>query len=168
LPEIAETFSTEPNALTAYRLVLHVGKKRLGIIARVSDELAEAHDLRAPLFVAELNADLLVELAHRDGSLRYEPISRFPAVDRDLAVVVGDGQPVGPMLAAIRQSAGPLLQSVRVFDLYRGDRIEGGKKSVAFALRFLANRTLRDEEVDGRIRKVVKVLEREYGAQLRA
>ncbi len=168
LPEITETPSTEPDALTAYRLVLHVGEKRLGVIARVSHELAEIHDLRAPLFVAELNADLLAELAHRDGNLRYKPISRFPAVDRDLAVAVGDDQPVGPMLATVRQTAGPLLQSVRVFDLYRGGRVEGGQKSVAFALRFLANRTLRDEEVDGRIRKVVKALEREYGAQLRA
>ena len=168
LPEITETPSTEPDALTAYRLELHVGERRLGIIARVSDELAEARDLRAPLFVAELNADLLAELAHRDGNLRYEPISRFPAVDRDLAVVVGDTQPVGPMLTTIRETAGPLLQSARLFDLYRGGRIGGGQKSVAFALRFLAGRTLRDEEVDGRIRKVVKALEREYGAQLRA
>ena len=67
----------------------------------------------------------------------------------------------------IRRTAGPLLQSARVFDLYRGDGIEGGQKSVAFALRFLADRTLRDEDVDGRIRKVVKVLEREFSAQLR-
>ena len=88
-------------------------------------------------------------------------------VGRDLAVVVGDGQPVGPMLTTIRKTAGPLLQSVRVFDLYRGDRIEVGTKSVAFALRFLAHRTLRDEEVDDRIRKVVKALEREYSAHLR-
>ena len=168
LPEITETPCTELDALTAYRLELHVGEKRLGVIACVADELADAHDLHSPLFVAELNADLLAELAYRDGSLRYEPISRFPAVDRDLAVVVGDGQPVGPMLATIRQSAGPLLQSVRVFDLYRGEHIEDGEKSVAFAMRFLAGRTLRDEEVDGRIRKVVKALEREYGAKLRA
>ena len=167
LPEITETAFTEPDALTAYRLELGVGTKRLGVIARVSDDLAEVHDLRAPLFVAELNADLLAELAHRDGNLRYESISRFPVVGRDLAVVVGDGQPVGPMLTTIRKTAGPLLQSVRVFDLYRGDGIEGGTKSVAFALRFLAHRTLRDEEVDDRVRKVVKALEQEYSAHLR-
>ncbi len=166
--EINQTPSTEPDALTAYRLELHVGKKRIGVIARVSDELAASHDLRTPLFVAELNADLLAEVAHRDGPSRYQPISRFPAVDRDLAVVVPDSQPVGPMLATIRQTAGALLQSVRVFDVFRGESIEGERKSVAFALRFLADRTLRDEDVDGRIRKVVSALEREFGAELRA
>lgn len=168
LREITETPSTEPDALTAYRLEFHVGDRRLGVIARLSDDLAEAHDLRVPFYFAELNADVIAGLGTNEGNVRYEPISRFPAVDRDLATVVSESQPVGPMLATIRQAAGPLLQSVRVFDLYSGDRIEGGMKSVAFALQFLADRTLRDEEVDGRIKKVVKALENEYGATLRA
>ena len=165
---IEEYPSNDPGPLTAYRLVVSKDIRRLGTLARISDELAEQYNLKAPFFFAEIDADILAVLAHEEENVRYKPISRFPAVDRDLAVVVGDDQPVGPMLATVRQTAGPLLQSVRVFDLYRGGRVEGGQKSVAFALRFLANRTLRDEEVDGRIRKVVKALEREYGAQLRA
>ncbi|NNF59491.1 MAG: phenylalanine--tRNA ligase subunit beta [Rhodothermaceae bacterium] len=168
LPEIVEVPPTEPGALTAYRLVLEVQGQHLGILARVSDALMDQYDLQAPVYFAELDADLLASLARREGPTRYSPISRFPAVERDLAVVVADAQPVGPMLATIRQTAGPLLQDVRVFDLYRGDRIEGGHKSVAFALRFAADRTLRDEEVDGRIRKVMKVLEREHNARLRS
>ena len=168
LPELQETPSTEPGALTAYRLVLDAGGRHLGVLGRVSDALAARYDLQAPLFFAELNADRLAALARRETPVRYEAISRFPAVERDLAVVVDEGQPIGPLLHTIRAAAGGLLQSVRLFDLYRGDRIEAGQKSAAFALRFAADRTLRDKEVDGRIRKVVAALERGHGARLRA
>jgi phenylalanyl-tRNA synthetase beta chain len=114
-----------------------------------------------------LNADLLAALARRRAAVRYAPVSRFPVVERDLAVLVAEAQPVGPLLDTIRAAAGGLLQSVRLFDLYRGEQIAPGQKSAAFALRFGADRTLRDEEVDGRMRKVVAALERAHGAQRR-
>ena len=167
LPELQETPSTEPDALTAYRLFLDAGGRRLGVLACVADDLAREHDLQAPLYFAELNADLLAALARRERTVRYAPISRFPSVERDLAVLVDDAQSVGPIQETIRAAAGSLLQSVRVFDLYRGERIEAGHKSVAFALRFAADRTLRDEEVDGRMRKVVAALGHAHGARLR-
>ena len=167
LPERQEIPSTEPDALTAYRLFLDAGGRRLGVLGRLSDGLAARYDLQAPLYFAELDADLLAALARREAPVRYAPISRFPAVDRDLAVLVDEAQPVGPLLDTIRAAAGGLLQSVRLFDLYRGERIAAGQKSVAFALRFGADRTLRDEEVDGRMRKVVAALERAHGARLR-
>src|SRR5690606_35137135 len=148
LPEIQEVPSTEPDALTAYRLFLDAGGRRLGVLGRLSDGLAARHALQAPLYCAELNADLLAALVRREAPVRYVAISRFPAVDRDLAVLVDAAEPVGPMLNTIRAAAGGLLQSVRLFDLYRGERIGAGQKSAAFALRFAADRTLRDEEVD--------------------
>jgi len=165
--EVEEVASTEPGALTAYRLFLEKDGRRLGVLGRVADALADAYDLRAPVYFAELDADLLAALARTDGPARYEPISRFPAVERDLAVLVAEAEPVGPMLRTIRRAAGPLLQDVRVFDLYRGERIAAGRKSVAFALRFSADRTLRDEEVDGRVKKIVKALARGHDAELR-
>ena len=95
------------------------------------------------------------------------PISRAPAVDRDLAVTVDADAPVGPLLATIRAAGGDLLRDVRVFDLYAGDRIAAGKKSVAFALRFSAEQTLTDKVVDKRVRAIVDRLGREHGAELR-
>ncbi|MDX1439627.1 MAG: phenylalanine--tRNA ligase subunit beta, partial [Rubricoccaceae bacterium] len=167
LPDPDEKPVGETSPLTAYRLALSINGNHLGELARISDRLADQYDLRMPVYFAELNADRLAEMALLKRNERYEAISRFPAVDRDLAVLVDDSQPVGPLLKTIRRSAGDLLEDLRVFDLYRGERIEGGQKSVAFALRFSTDRTLRDEEVDERIRNVVEALEAEHGATLR-
>ena len=165
--DVAETPRPAPDALTAYALVLEAGGRRLGVLGRVADAVAEAADLQAPLFAAELDWDAVATLASRTAVVAYEPISRHPVVERDLAVVVPEGQPAGPLLDTIRRAGRPLLQDVRVFDLYRGEGVTDGHKSVAFALRFGADRTLRDEEVDGRVRRVVKSLEAEHGASLR-
>lgn len=164
---VEEIAAPEANERTAYRLFLEAEGRRLGVLARTSDALTDASDLRAPVFFAELNADVLAALVAARPPVRYAPISRHPAVDRDLAVAVGRGAPVGPMLRTIRDAGGDLLRSVRVFDLYAGDRVEAGKKSVAFALRFGDDRTLTDEAVDEAVRAVVNALEREHGAELR-
>ena len=165
--EVEEAPRPAPDALTAYALDLSVSGRGLGAIGRVADALADEYDLQAPLFVAELDWDALADLATAGDVARYAPISRFPTVERDLAVVVPEATPAGPLLATVRRAGAPLLEDVRLFDLYRGDRIEAGTKSLAFSIRFGADRTLRDEEVDGRIRRIVKALEAEHGATLR-
>ncbi|MEM1055241.1 MAG: phenylalanine--tRNA ligase subunit beta [Bacteroidota bacterium] len=164
---VQETPRREPTDLTAYALELHVGKVRLGILARVSDAITEAADLSAPVFAAELDWDAVARVA-KTKLPRYQQISRFPTVERDLALVVDAAQPVGPLADTIRRSGGGLLQDVRLFDLYEGERIEAGKKSAAFALTFGADRTLRDKDVDKAINKVVNALERQHGAVLRS
>ncbi|MEM6286021.1 MAG: phenylalanine--tRNA ligase subunit beta [Bacteroidota bacterium] len=167
IPEVDEAPRPAPDGLTAYALDLSASGRRLGAIGRVAEGLASDVDLQAPLFVAELDWDALADLATAGDVARYVPISRFPAVERDLAVLLPEAAPGGPLLATIRRAGGPLLQDARLFDLYRGDRIEAGAKSLAFGLRFGADRTLRDEEVDGRMRRIVKALEAEHGATLR-
>ncbi len=164
---IDEAPRPEPTDLTAYALELSARGERLGIIARVSDAVIAKADLSAPLFAAELNWDTVARVAATDLP-RYAAISRFPAVQRDLALVLDSGQPVGPLAQTIKRAGGPLLQDVRLFDLYTGDRIEGGKKSAAFTLVFGADRTLRDKEVDGRVKKILRSLEHQHGATLRA
>lgn len=165
--DIEETPRPEPTDLTAYALELRARGQRLGILARVSDAVMDAADLSAPLYAAELDWDAVARVA-ATGLPRYEAISRFPTVERDLALVLDSGQPVGPLAQTIRRAGGPLLQEVRLFDLYTGDRIEDGKKSAAFSLVFGADRTLRDKEVDGRVKKIVRSLEHQHGATLRA
>ncbi|HLA63950.1 MAG TPA: phenylalanine--tRNA ligase subunit beta, partial [Rhodothermales bacterium] len=166
LPDVEETAVGEAGDHFDVALVLDAGGRRLGVLGRVAPALAARYDLKAPVYVAEVDADLLAALDRRATAVRYQPISRFPAVERDLAVVVEEGTPVGPLLATIREAGRPLLQDVRVFDLYRGERLGAGLKSVAFGLTFGADRTLRDEEVEGRMKRVVKALERDHGAKL--
>ena len=95
-------------------------------------------------------------------------LPKYPAVDRDLAVVVDKDQPVGQMLSVIRTTSGSLLERVEIFDIYEGEQIEENKKSVAFSMLFRASdRTLTDEEVNKKFDKIVRVLEKNFAAKLR-
>ena len=98
----------------------------------------------------------------------YVPVSRFPSVRRDIAVTVREGVGAGHLLDGIRRNAPPTLNDSAVFDLYRGEGIEAGMKSVAIGLTFRSDsRTLDDTEVDGFIETIVAGLEAEFGAELR-
>lgn len=163
--EVEETPRLEPDALTDYALVLSHSGTRLGVVARLS--AAAAPDLDAPLFAAELDWDAVAALVPDPAAVRYAPFARVPAVERDLAVVVPDAQAAGPLVETIRAAGKPLLQSVRLFDRYRGQGVPEGHQSLAFALRFGAERTLTDADVDGRVRRIVGALERMHGAVLR-
>ena len=149
----------------------YIAKKRGGTESEVNALFdafeANSYVLQPPVFVAEFNWAALVDAAtaaqHRD----YEPVSRVPVVDRDLAVLVYTDQPVGPLQDTIRDAGAPLLRRVDVFDVYAGEGIEEGAKSVAFTLRFGADRTLTDEEVDAQIDAIVDRLEDDHDARLR-
>ncbi|MBO0707535.1 MAG: phenylalanine--tRNA ligase subunit beta, partial [Candidatus Dormibacteraeota bacterium] len=107
-------------------------------------------------------------LLRLETARRYQPLPRFPAVERDLAVTVADQVEAAALTAAIEASAGDLLESVRAFDEYRGEQVGAGRKSVAFRLRFRSpERTLTDKEVDRAMKEVTRALERDFGASLR-
>lgn len=167
IPDVQMTAAYEPTSVTAHHLALTSGDTPLGIVARLSDEMAAASDLKAPVFFAELDWSTLVGLATPHVERSYTLISRYPVVDRDIALIVNRDEAAGPMMATIREAGAPLLQGVDVFDLYEGEHIGEGKKSVAFALRFGADRTLTDQEVDERIAAILKQLEQQHDAVLR-
>ena len=167
LPNVVMTPSYEATPLTAYHLTITSGGTYLGVIARLADALAETSDLKTPAYFAELDWTTLVALAAPQLTRTYQTVSRYPVVDRDIAVVVGRGQAVGPMIETIEKTGRPLLREVGVFDLYEGERIGADKKSVAFSLRFGADRTLKDIEVDKRVNAIVEQLGTAYGAVLR-
>jgi phenylalanyl-tRNA synthetase beta chain len=98
----------------------------------------------------------------------YRPLPQFPAVERDLALVVPDTVPAASALASIRAGAGDLLEEVGLFDLYRGEGVAAGSRSVAFRLRFRApDRTLKDAEVDRAMASVLARLKEELGVEPR-
>lgn len=154
--------------LTRYHLSLGLRKRKVGTIGCVSPEMAETYSIAAPVLFAELNFSALVQATRSDGLTQFEPVSRFPVVERDIALLVSQGQPVGDLLATVGRFGGKLLQDHRVFDLYEGDRIAAGKKSVAISMEFGADRTLKDKEVDKAVSVVLQALSREHGAELRS
>jgi phenylalanyl-tRNA synthetase beta chain len=98
----------------------------------------------------------------------FKELSKFPGIRRDIAVVVEEGIAVAQLLGTIRAAGGSLLTESKVFDVYSGDRIDSGRKSVAFGLILQeSSRTLTDDEADRVVAAVVAQLESEFGARIR-
>ena len=119
------------------------------------------------MFVLEINLDKL--LAKKVGKMKFKEISKFPSVNKDLAVVVNRDAEAQTIAYQIKRSAGSILNDVKVFDIYTGIGIEPDKKSIAFSLNFgKMNATLTDEEINAAMDKIIKDLENKLGAKLRA
>lgn len=143
------------------------GDKRLGEIGKIDPRVCADFDIKNPVYAAVISVDASSEAASHDV-LQYSELPRFPAVYRDLAVVVDAGTQVGSLLDSIRKAGGELVESVKLFDLYSGKPIPEGKKNVAFALVYRRNdRTLTDDEADRAHRGIVAAMERDFGAKLR-
>ncbi|HEX9696930.1 MAG TPA: phenylalanine--tRNA ligase subunit beta [Actinomycetota bacterium] len=132
---------------------LYAGSQLAGIVGELHPRVIEALDL--PARTAAGVADLRVLIGAADAA-RDVPLPRFPSVGRDLAVVAADDVPAAEIAAAVAEAAGPLLASVVPFDVYRGDQVAAGHRSVAFALQFRdPDRTLTDAEVDAAVARTL-------------
>jgi phenylalanyl-tRNA synthetase beta chain len=143
---------------------LSLAGQELGWMGALHPGVAKALDLPQGALVFELRLGGLLE-----GKIpAFEPISRFPAVRRDLAVVVGEEVSAAELLGVAREAAGSLLQEARIFDIYRGPGIDSGRKSVALGLILQdSSRTLTDEDADGAMQRVADRLARGLGATIR-
>lgn len=136
----------------------------LGVIGELHPELRAAFELRAPVYLFELAIEALLTAGQQIP--QYRPFSRFPAVEQDLALVVGLDAPAAAIERVLR--AAPLVVDVRLFDVYTGDQVPPGKKSLAYALTYQApDRTLTDRDVERVQDNLLKRLGKEFGATLR-
>ncbi|MED4604346.1 phenylalanine--tRNA ligase subunit beta, partial [Paenibacillus validus] len=137
----------------------------IGTIGQLHPALQQAKDL-ADTYVLEVELETLAKLAGE--RFTYRQLPRFPAITRDMALVVDRAVAVGDLIATAQATAGDWLESIQVFDIYTGDRIDSSKKSVAISLVYRTpERTLTDEEVSELHVRVVAALEASYGAELR-
>ncbi|MGE7931023.1 phenylalanine--tRNA ligase subunit beta [Viridibacillus arvi] len=137
---------------------------RIGLIAQLHPTEQKANGLKET-YVMEMNLAAILEASTE--ALVYVPVPRFPSMSRDIALVVDRSVAAADLETIIRQAGGTLLKDVRVFDLYEGDKMEEGKKSVAFSLQYFEpERTLTDEEVVAAHDEVLKALA-EANAQIR-
>ena len=138
----------------------------IGTIGEIHPLVLQNYGINTKVYAAKLDASVLFDL--RCVSKEYKPLPKYPATARDIAVLCGDALPVLDMKKAIQKAAGPILERVSLFDVYKGQQVPDGKKSVAWSLSFRApDRTLTDEETDGAMKKVLKALD-EMGAVLRS
>jgi phenylalanyl-tRNA synthetase beta chain len=147
---------------------LAAGDRTIGHFGELHPKVAEAFGLSrlVPTLVAELDLDAL--RGALPGRHLYQPVPRFPAALRDVAVIVEESVPAERVAGEIRAAGGELLRSLRLFDLYRGDGIPAGHKSLAYALTYQAeDRTLTDKEVNKAHEKIERRLQHVLQAQIR-
>src|SRR5581483_1761383 len=143
---------------------VRAGGARIGVIGQVHPAVAGEFEIEQDAYLFELVLDDVLPLARRRKQMH--DVSRFPAVEQDLALIVDAALPAAALQRVIE--AAPLVRRAQVFDVYTGDQVPAGKKSVAFAVDWQSDtHTLTDEEVAEAQRKLVRRLEREFGAVLR-
>jgi phenylalanyl-tRNA synthetase beta chain len=138
-----------------------------GVLGEAHPEVAEQFDLTKRAYVLELDLERLYSAVPERAI--SQPIPRYPAAQRDLAIIVDATTPAIDLADAIRASGGELLRAVRLFDLYTGEGVPAGKKSLAWTLTYQSpERTLTDAEIEAAQKAVVAALAKRFGAELRS
>jgi phenylalanyl-tRNA synthetase beta chain len=142
------------------------GDKVIGYIGEVHPDVADTYGIGDRAYIAVLDMPVVTELATFDR--KYQGIARFPAVSRDISMVMPKSVLVGNVEHVIEKRGGSLLETYELFDIYEGAQIKEGFKSVAYTISFRANdRTLEDKEIQAIMEKILKDLS-EMGIELRA
>lgn len=157
--------ANEPYFHPGRQAAVYANNTLAATFGEVHPSVREKFGIDARVYTAEIKLDVLYAINKR--KLIYKPLPKFPAVERDFAMLAGIDTPVGDLEKAISAGAGRLLESIKLFDVYTGSQIPAGKKSVAFSVKLRsAQGTLGESETEEVCRKIVEKLEKS-GAQLR-
>ena len=143
------------------------GETVLCTLGEVHPAVRENFDMPARALVAEINLETIAALSQPMGAVK--PMPRYPAVSRDLSLVMAESTSVGPLMADMAKAAGAILEDVKLFDVYRSAALGADMKSVAFAFVFRgADRTLTEQEITAAMDKILKVAAEKYNAVIRS
>ncbi|MFC0522388.1 phenylalanine--tRNA ligase subunit beta [Pontibacillus salicampi] len=144
-------------------VILH--DQTIGFVGQLHPSLQKQYDLKST-FVYDIDLQAVIEAAEQEES--YTPIPRHPSVSRDIALVVDEDVKAAELQRTIMETGQPLVQHALVFDLYQGEHLPEGKKSLAFTLRYLnPERTLTDEEVEETHQAILEKVKESFNAELR-
>lgn len=145
---------------------LVVGGNDVGWLGELHPEAAQAYDLKERVYVAEIDLELVFAAA--GPTVRYVPLPRYPAVQRDLALLVPKAVDAASVESIIRREAGPYLREVGLFDVYEGKQVPEGYRSLAYSMTYRSDdRTLTDEEIAEAQGRIETALARELGVTVR-
>lgn len=146
--------SSEPYLHPGRQAAIVAGGTTIGVFGEVHPDVAADYHIGVRAYVAQIDPSVLFAAIEKKQTL-YKPLPRFPAVERDLALLCDEELPVAEIEKTIRSAGGHLLESVKLFDVYQGAQIAAGKKSVAFSLYFRgADATLTDSDIDPVLKKI--------------
>lgn len=158
--------ASDPSYHPGRSAVLRYYGDEFGIIGEIHPKVLQNYDIKQRCCAFELDMEKL--FAHRRTRLMVDEIARYPAVERDIALVLGEEVTAAEALAVIKDSEKELLKDVVVFDIYTGEQVASGYKSVAFRLTFQSlERTLTENEVNDSVNKILERLQQDVNAQLR-
>jgi phenylalanyl-tRNA synthetase beta chain len=159
------TFGRRPDSsgLFLESAAISLGKNQIGELGQLSPTLAKKYDLRDAVLLAELNLDLL--LARQNPVKSFKPLPQFPAIRRDVAMIVPEATTHDAVLRVVKQTKPANLETAELFDVFRGKNVPEGQKSLAYAFTYrAADKTLTDAEVNAAHTKIVEA----FKAQLKA
>jgi len=146
--------------------VLSIKGEYVGVFGEVHPDVAEEFECPERTYIGVIEVEKLVNNASMNSE--YTPLPKFPAVARDMALLVKDEIPVKQIEDIIKQRAGKILEEIKLFDVYKGKQVPEGMKSVAYSITFRASdRTLTDEDVNKAMKKILDGMKTNLGAELR-
>lgn len=150
--------SSEPYLHPGRQAVACYNEKTLATFGEVHPNVCNTYEINTRVYVAEVQLNTLLTL--EQPRILYQALPRYPAVERDLALLCDKAMPVASIEKIIRQAGGKVLETVELFDVYEGAQIQDGKKSVAYSLKFrMVDRTLSDEDIDPVLNKIFEKLQ---------
>jgi len=145
---------------------IYVGNMEIGVIGQIHPQCAKNFKISADVYCAEFDVAALLKYSKK--TKQYKGLPKFPAMSRDIAMLIDDETPVGEIEAIFTKNRGNILESFTLFDVYKGEQIEAGKKSVAYSLTFRSkDRTLTDDEVTAVMNKILEDLNSKLNANIR-
>ncbi len=160
--ETGKHFSLHPGKTVVFKK----GRDVLLTVGELHPSVASAFKLSAPVYIITAQLETLMKYTAKDK--KYKPFPKYPAIERDLAVILSDDITSSQAEKVISKAAGKYFVSCQLFDLYRGEHVESGKKSMAFRLVFQASdKTLTDDEIDKSFKAITEALQKECAAELR-
>jgi len=142
------------------------GSQKIGVMGQIHPTVAQNYGISAPIYAAYLPVDTLFEIS--DTKKQYKQLPKFPAVSRDFSFITNLDLEVGAIDECIRRSAGKLLEKTELFDIYTGEKMPAGLKSVSYRITFRSpDHTLTDEEVSAAADKILAGLDKQLGIKIR-
>jgi phenylalanyl-tRNA synthetase beta chain len=140
--------------------------KKIGIMGEIHPNVLENYEIDDRVYIAQI--DVLDLINNTNTEIECKNLPKYPAIDRDIAIIIDDKIMVKEIENIIVECSGKLLEEYKLFDLYRGNQIEQGKKSVAYSVKFRNyERTLKDKEVNKIMNKIINKLQNDLNAKLR-
>lgn len=161
--ETGEHYAMHPGKTAVFKK----GREVIATLGEVHPAVAEALGITKKMYIFEMDVAALMK--YTALNFHYEALPKYPAISRDLAVLVDAAVEAGAIEKTIAKNAGKHFKGVCLFDVYTGKQIGEGKKSLAFTMQFQSkDKTLTDEEADAAFQNILTAVQKEYGAELRA